>query len=137
MESLAREQDLKSHMEQLETGKKEVETEYKSHSDTTAKCISDLESKLEEALLRIEGLQVEVSSAQREVSVAKEDVKKFSEQAISTQELYERELLQHGKSMESLHRVKEEVRVVNGGDGGNRLQHMWPSTWKDGISRQN
>ena len=54
--------------------------------------------------------------------MAKEDAGKFSEQVTAAQEMYERELLQHGKSMESLHRVKEEVReglILDGERGVN------------------
>ena len=109
-EALSHEESLKSRVEKLETEREEIETEFKSHSETTSEKISSLETQLKEALDRIDGLQLELDSAQREVGVAKEDVRKFSEQATGTQEMYERELLQHGKSMESLHKVKEEVR---------------------------
>ena len=109
-ESLERERDLKSQVEHLESEKECIENEYKSHSETTAEKISDLESKLRDSVALVEDLQLQLDSTQQEVGVAKEDARKYSEEAVGTQELYERELLQHGKSMESLHRVKEEVR---------------------------
>ena len=109
-ESTAHAEELQSQIDQLETEKADIETEYKSLSESNQKKISDLESMLSGALTQVEELQLELSSVQQEVGVAKEDVRKFSEQAVSTQELYERELLQHGRSMENLHRVKEEVK---------------------------
>ena len=109
-ESTAHAEELQSQIDQLETEKVDIETEYKSFSESNKKKISDLESMLSGALTQVEELQLELSSVQQDVGVAKEDARKFSEQAVSTQELYERELLQHGKSMENLHRVKEEVR---------------------------
>ena len=110
VEASTRENELTSRFNELETEKQEIETKFESLSLSTAEKISSLESQLEEASAKIGELQLELDSARQEVGVAKDDVKKFSELSTATQELYERELLQHGKSMESLHRVKEEVR---------------------------
>ena len=109
-EASVREEDLNTRLEQLETEKQQIETEYNSHSQTTSDKISDLETQLKESTERTGVLQLELETARLEVGVAKEDARKYSEQAAGTQEMYERELLQHGKSMESLHRVKDEVR---------------------------
>ena len=97
-------------MEKLETEKNEIENHLKSHTQTSAEKIAELEQQLKEASDKVGVLQLELDSAQQEVGVAKEDARKFSEQVTAAQEMYERELLQHGKSMESLHGVKEEVR---------------------------
>ena len=109
-QSSSLEEDLQSQLSEMETEKLKIETEFKSLSETTSKTITDLESQLSETKSHVDELQLDLSSAQQEVGVATEDTRKYSEQAASTQDLYERELLQHGKSMESLHRVKEEVR---------------------------
>lgn len=109
-EASTRERDLESRLEQVEDEKNQIENEFKSHSEESTEKISSLESQLNDTLEKVDGLQLELSHAQQEVGVVKEDARKYSEQAVATQELYERELLQHGKSMESLHRVKDEVR---------------------------
>ena len=61
----------------------DIETEYKSLSESNQKKISDLESMLSEALTQVEELQLELSCVQQEMGVVKEDVKKFSEQAVN------------------------------------------------------
>ena len=105
----SREEDLKTRLEQLETEREEIQTEYSTLSQTSLEKIADLETQLKEATERVDGLQLELETVRQEVGVAKEDARKYSEQATGTEETYERELLQHGKSMENLHRVKDEV----------------------------
>lgn len=56
-------------------------------------------------------LQSELASSLEEVATAREDVKKFSETVTDTQNLYQHELMQHGKSMEVLLATKEQVSV--------------------------
>ena len=60
-------------------------------------------------------LQSELSVSQEELTTAREDAKRYSEQAVETQEVYERELVNHGKSMEALCTVREQVRVYHVG----------------------
>ena len=54
-------------------------------------------------------LQSELTVSQDELTTAREDARHYSEQAVETQEIYERELVNHGKSMESLCTVREQV----------------------------
>ena len=121
-ETSSREEALKSQLEKLETERNEIENDLKSHTQTSAEKIAELEQQLKEASDKVGVLQLELDSTRLEVGVAKEDARTFSEQVTAAQEMYERELLQHGKSMESLHRVKEEVReglILDGERGVN------------------
>jgi hypothetical protein len=52
----------------------------------------------------------ELTGSLEELEVAREDVKKFVQEASDTQSLYQHELMQHGKSMESLFATKEQVK---------------------------
>lgn len=42
--------------------------------------------------------------------MAREDIKKLADSVTETQSLYQRELVQHGKSMEQVFAAKEQVR---------------------------
>ena len=63
-------------------------------------------------------LQLELTSLKEELTRAQQDVKRYSEDASQTQELYQHELMQHGKSVQSLIEVKEKVR-----------NYMYPTHW--------
>lgn len=54
-------------------------------------------------------LQAELTISLEELEVAKNDVKKFAESVTETQNLYQHELIQHGRSMETLFTAKEQV----------------------------
>ena len=73
--------------------------------------VSDLESQL--SLLESEkgALQLELSSVQEELQEARENVMVFTDSANEMRTLYQRELAQHGKSMESLLATKDQVCV--------------------------
>ncbi len=55
---------------------------------------------------------MELATSQKELDTAKEDARQYAEQSRETQDLYQRELMLHGKSMESLLATKEEVHFV-------------------------
>jgi len=57
-----------------------------------------------------DSLQQELASSLEELEAARSDVTKFAESVTDTQALYQHELMQHGKSMESLVAVKGQVR---------------------------
>ena len=54
-------------------------------------------------------LQLELTSVKEELAGAQQDVKRYSEDATQTQELYQHELMQHSKSVQSLVEIKEKV----------------------------
>ena len=54
-------------------------------------------------------LQLELTSLKEELTGAQQDVRRYSEDATRTQELYQHELLQHSKSVQSLVDIKEKV----------------------------
>ena len=56
-------------------------------------------------------LQLELSSAQEELQEANQNVKIYTDSANEMQTLYQRELTQHGKSMELLLATKDQVCV--------------------------
>ena len=57
-------------------------------------------------------LQLELTSLKEELSVAQGDIRRYSEDATQTQELYQHELMQHSKSVQSLVEIKEKVCVT-------------------------
>ena len=74
--------------------------------------ISELQSKVSSLESQRTSLQLELTSAQEELSAAREDAKRYAGQAATTQELYERELIEHGKTMEALLTAKEQVGII-------------------------
>ena len=56
-------------------------------------------------------LQLELTSHTEELETLREDVKRYLDAASSTQSLYQRELLQHSKSMENLVATQDKVHV--------------------------
>ncbi len=58
-----------------------------------------------------DALQLELTSTQEEVETARSDVQQFADSATETQQLYQHELLQHGKSMEALFAAKDQVKT--------------------------
>ena len=72
-------------------------------------------SSLQEQLKAFEGnaerLQSELTSTQDELRVARDDVKKFAKQSMEHWDLYRKELIQHGKSVEGSIRAQDEVCV--------------------------
>ena len=103
-------QSLQSQLSDLQDEQDSLQTQLKTLSDSSDEKIASLESEISTSHDQIDTLRGELSCAQQERCAAVEDAKKYSEQATSTQELYERELLQHGRSMETLHSLKTEVR---------------------------
>ena len=71
--------------------------------------MADLEGQISSLESLRDTLQIELSSAQDEVVTARSDIKQFADSAAETQKLYQHELLQHGKSMEALFAVQEQV----------------------------
>ena len=56
-------------------------------------------------------LQLELTSVGKELETAQQDVKQYSEEATKTQELYQHELIQHSKSVQSLVDIRDKVHV--------------------------
>jgi len=54
----------------------------------------------------------QLTEAQEQLAVTKADFTRFADAAAETQGNYQRELTQHGKTMEQLLALKEEVRVL-------------------------
>ena len=73
--------------------------------------ISELQSKVSSLESERTSLQLELTSVQEELSTAREDARRYADQGATTQELYERELIEHGKTMEALLAAKEQVGV--------------------------
>ena len=68
-----------------------------------------LQQRISAAELDNSNLQSELTSLKEELASAQQDVKRYSEDATQTQELYQRELMQHSKSVQSLVEIKEKV----------------------------
>ena len=71
-----------------------------------------LQQRIDASELESNNLQLELTSVKEELEIAHQDVKRYSEDATQTQELYQRELLQHSKSVESLHEIKDKVCCI-------------------------
>ena len=74
--------------------------------------VADLEGQISTLEAERSSLQSELVSSLEELVVARDDVKKFSETVTDTQNLYQHELMQHGKSMETLLATKEQVHCT-------------------------
>lgn len=70
-----------------------------------------LQQRTNAAELDNSNLQLELTSLKEELARAQQDVKRYSEDAAQTQELYQRELMQHSKSVQSLVEIKEKVCI--------------------------
>ena len=62
-------------------------------------------------------LQSDLTATQEQLATAQGDAKRYSEQASETQAVYERELVNHGKSMQALCDLREQVGGGGGGKG--------------------
>lgn len=71
-----------------------------------------LQQRISAAELDNSNLQLELTSLKEELARAQQDIKRYSEDATQTQELYQRELMQHSKSVQSLVEIKEKVRIT-------------------------
>ncbi len=71
--------------------------------------VADLEGQILVLESKKDALQLELTSSQKELEVARGDVRSFADSARDTQALYQHELMQHGKSMETLLSLKEQV----------------------------
>lgn len=78
--------------------------------------VADLEGQISCLETERSRLQSDLTSSQEGLEAAQDDAKKFAELATETQSVYQHELMQHGKSMESLFALKEQVHC------------LWPST---------
>ena len=58
-------------------------------------------------------LQSDLTTTQEQLATAQEDAKRYSEQASETQAVYERELVNHGKSMQALCDLREQVGIFS------------------------
>ena len=73
--------------------------------------MASLQEQLRAFEYKAERLQSELTSTQDEFRVAREDVKRFAKQSMEHWELYQKELVQHGKSVEGCIRTQDEVCV--------------------------
>ena len=67
-------------------------------------------------------LQSDLANCQEELQTAFQDVKKYAESVTDTQNLYQQELIKHGKSMEASFALKEQVR-------GKVVQYTLETSW--------
>ena len=79
-------------------------------------------------------LQSDLATTREELATAQEDAKRYSEQAAETQAVYERELMNHGKSMQALCDLREQVGVSSSWEPRGSLQYsvylcMWARTF--------
>ena len=79
-------------------------------------------------------LQSDLATTREELATAQEDAKRYSEQAAETQAVYERELMNHGKSMQALCDLREQVGVSSSWEPRESLQYsvylcMWACTF--------
>ena len=79
-------------------------------------------------------LQSDLATTREELATAQEDAKRYSEQAAEMQAVYERELMNHGKSMQALCDLREQVGVSSSWEARGSLQYsvypcMWPRTF--------
>lgn len=72
-----------------------------------------LQKRINAAESDYSNLQLEHTSLKEELLGAQRDVKRYSEDADQTQELYQNELMQHSKSVQSLIEIKEKVHVLS------------------------
>lgn len=68
-----------------------------------------LQQRINAAEVDNNNLQLELTSVKEDLSRAQGDVRRYSEDATQTQELYQHELMQHSKSVQSLVEIKEKV----------------------------
>ena len=71
--------------------------------------ISELELNLSVLGTECSTLQSDLTTTQEQLATAQEDAKRYSEQASEAQAVYERELVNHGKSMQALCDLREQV----------------------------
>ena len=79
-------------------------------------------------------LQSDLAATREELATAQGDAKRYSEQATETQAVYERELMNHGKSMQALCDLREQVGVSSSWEARESLQYsvylcMWACTF--------
>ena len=79
-------------------------------------------------------LQSDLAATREELATAQGDAKRYSEQAAETQAVYERELMNHGKSMQALCDLREQVGVSSSWEPRGSLQYsvylcMWARTF--------
>ena len=75
--------------------------------------MADLESQISILESERDVLQIDLASSQEELKAARDDANSFAESMTETQTLYQQELVQHGKSMESLFTLKEQVQYLH------------------------
>ena len=68
-------------------------------------------------------LQSDLATTREELATAQEDAKRYSEQAAEMQAVYERELMNHGKSMQALCDLREQVGVSSSWEARGSLQY--------------
>jgi hypothetical protein len=71
-----------------------------------------LQQRINAAEVDNSNLQLELTSVKEDLSRAQGDVRRYSEDATQTQELYQHELMQHSKSVQSLVEIKEKVCIA-------------------------
>ena len=73
--------------------------------------MSELEAQITSLTSEKSALQLELSSAHEDLSVARADAERYAESAAETRSNYQRELAQHGKTMEELLALRDQVGV--------------------------
>ena len=70
-----------------------------------------MQERLKALEAKTELLQLELTSSKDELRTARDDVKRFAKQATENWELYQKELIQHGKAVEGCMHAQDEVCV--------------------------
>ncbi len=71
--------------------------------------VSELEARVQHLIVESTTFKLECSSTKKLLTETRKDVSKYAESAAETLSNYQRELAQHGRTMEDLLTVKEEV----------------------------
>lgn len=72
-----------------------------------------MQSKMSEKESERAALQLELTSNAEELENARQDVKRYLDDATTTKSLYQRELLQHSNSMKALVSTEDKVKKEN------------------------
>ena len=73
--------------------------------------MTSLQERIDALEAENSNFQLELTSSREDLERARSDVKRYSDDAARTQELYQHELMQHSNSVQTLLEVKKKVRV--------------------------
>ncbi|XP_064382187.1 nucleoprotein TPR-like isoform X2 [Halichondria panicea] len=110
--SQQREQELTERVGQLEAAKNKVDNELQQLSEEKQKQVSALEAQISSLTSDKGALQLELSTTCHDLTEVRGDAAKYAESASETMSNYQRELSQHGKTMNELLAIKDQLKVT-------------------------